>query len=108
MRARSSTRHSALCAPSCALAPRARRSELSLRNPILMSIIKADLRSKTSDEWLNDLMICYTEKEIFRNISNEKIIKRFEEMKERRMLVPKENMVVCFILLFFDNLNSFK
>ena len=39
---------------------------------------------------------------------NEKIIKRFEEMKERRMLVPKKNMVVCFILLLFDNFNSFK
>jgi hypothetical protein len=25
------------------------------------------------DEWLNDLMICYTEKEIFRKIDNEKI-----------------------------------
>jgi len=73
-----------------------------------MSIIKTDLCNKMGDEWLNDLMICYTEKEIFRNISNEKIIKRFEEMKERRMLVPKENMVVCFILLLFDNLNSFK
>ena len=73
-----------------------------------MSIIKIDLCNKMGDEWLNDLMICYTEKEIFRNISNEKIIKRFEEMKERRMLVPKKNMVVCFILPLFDNLNSFK
>ena len=67
-----------------------------------------DLRNKMGDEWLNDLMICYTEKELFRNISNEKIIKRFEEMKERHMLVPKKNMVVCFILLLFDNFNSFK
>jgi hypothetical protein len=54
-----------------------------------MSIIKTDLRNKMDDEWLNDLMICYTEKEIFRSISNEKIIKRFEEMKKRRMLVKK-------------------
>jgi hypothetical protein len=56
-----------------------------------MSIIKTDLRNKMDDEWLNDLMICYTEKEIFRSISNEKIIKRFEEMKKRRMLVPKNS-----------------
>ncbi|KAJ4786892.1 zinc finger MYM-type-like protein [Rhynchospora pubera] len=54
-----------------------------------MSIIKTDLRNKMGDEWLNDLMICYVEKEIFRSISNEKIIKRFEEMAKRRMLVPK-------------------
>jgi hypothetical protein len=63
-----------------------------------MSIIKTDLRNKMDDEWLNDLMICYTEKEIFRSISNEKIIKRFEEMKKRRMLVKKK-IVVRFRLL---------
>ncbi|CAD6239064.1 unnamed protein product [Miscanthus lutarioriparius] len=40
-----------------------------------MSIIKTDLRSKMGDEWLNDLMICYNENEIFRKIDNEKIIK---------------------------------
>jgi hypothetical protein len=28
----------------------------------VMSIIKTDLRSKMSDEWLNDLMICYCER----------------------------------------------
>ncbi|KAJ1685343.1 hypothetical protein LUZ63_016733 [Rhynchospora breviuscula] len=66
-----------------------------------MSIIKTDLRNKMGDEWLNDLMICYVEKEIFRSISNEKIIKRFEDMAKRRMLVPKKNIVVRFILFYF-------
>ena len=65
-----------------------------------MSIIKTDLRNKMGDEWLNDLMICYTEKEIFRSISNEKIMKRFEEMKERLMLIPQK-IVVCFITISF-------
>jgi len=32
------------------------------------------------DKWLNDLMICYTKKELFGNFSNEKINKIFEEM----------------------------
>ena len=32
-------------------------------------------------------------KEIFRKIGNEKIKKRFEEMKNRRMLLPKKLMV---------------
>jgi len=66
-----------------------------------MSIIKTDLRNKMGDEWLNDLMICYTEKEIFRSISNEKIMKRFAEMKERHMLIPQRNIVVCFITIIF-------
>jgi len=30
------------------------------------------------DEWLNNLMACYTEKELFRNISDGKIIKRLK------------------------------
>ncbi|CAD6262070.1 unnamed protein product [Miscanthus lutarioriparius] len=58
-----------------------------------LNIIKTDLRNKMGDEWLNDLMICYTEKEIFRKIDNEKIKKRFQEMKKRRMLLPKKVVV---------------
>ncbi|KAJ1276093.1 hypothetical protein BS78_05G187800 [Paspalum vaginatum] len=42
------------------------------RGSFQLSIIKTDLRNKMGDEWLNDLMICYTEKGIFRSISNEK------------------------------------
>ena len=58
-----------------------------------LNIIKTDLRNKIGDEWLNDLMICYTEKEMFRKIDNEKIKKRFQEMKKRRMLLPKKVVV---------------
>ena len=63
-----------------------------------MSLIKTDLRNKMGDEWLNDLMICYVEKEIFRSITNEKIIQRFEAMKKRRMLLTQKNIVVCLNL----------
>ena len=59
-----------------------------------MSIVKTDLHNKMGNEWLNDLMICYTEKKIFRSIKNDKIIKRFEDMKSWRMLVPRNNLVV--------------
>jgi len=40
-------------------------------------------------------MICYVEKEIFRSISSDKIIHRFEDMKKRRRLVPKDNLVIA-------------
>ena len=43
-----------------------------------MSIIKTYLRNKLGDEWLNDLMICYNKKEIFRKIGNEKIKSGFK------------------------------
>ena len=62
-----------------------------------MSIIKIDLRSKICDGWLNDLMICYSEKEIFRKIDNEKIKKRFQEMKKHRMLLPNKLVVRSII-----------
>ena len=58
-----------------------------------MPLINIDLHSKMEDELLNDLMICYIEKEIFiRNIRNDKIIQRFEEM--RKTLVPQNKVVV--------------
>ena len=63
-----------------------------------MSLIKTDLRNKMGGEWLNDLMICYVEKEIFRSIANETIIQWFEAMKKHRMLLPQKNVVVCLNL----------
>ena len=53
-----------------------------------MKIIKTDLRNKVSDEWLNDLMVCYTEREIFKSIDDKTIMDRFQHMKSRRMDLP--------------------
>jgi hypothetical protein len=33
-----------------------------------IKIIKSKLRNKMKNDWFNDLMICYTEREIFRNL----------------------------------------
>ena len=54
---------------------------------LAMSTRKTNLHSKMGDEWLNDLMICYNEKEIFGNIDNEKIKKRFHEMKKHPYII---------------------
>jgi hypothetical protein len=35
-----------------------------------MKIIKTKLRNKINNEWLNDLMICYTEREIFKSLDD--------------------------------------
>lgn len=59
-----------------------------------MSIIKTYLRNKLSDGWLNDLMVCYTEQEIFKSIDDAKITKRFQSMKDRRGHLPKERNVI--------------
>ncbi|XBJ13219.1 hypothetical protein VPH35_017606 [Triticum aestivum] len=49
-----------------------------------MKIIKTELRSKMSDSWLNDLMVCYIERAIFRSIDLDKIKEDFQ--KEGRAL----------------------
>jgi hypothetical protein len=41
------------------------------------------------DDWLNDLMKCYNEKEIFKRLDNDTIMKRFQALKHRRMNLPQ-------------------
>jgi hypothetical protein len=40
-----------------------------------MKIIKTELRNKMIDGWLNDLMICYIEREIFKGLDLQKVKK---------------------------------
>ena len=42
-----------------------------------MKIIKIELRSNMTDGWLNDLTICYIEREIFKSIDLSKIEEDF-------------------------------
>ena len=53
-----------------------------------MNIIKTDLRNRMNDVWLNDLTLCYNEKEIFRELDPEKIKVTFQSMKDRKMSLP--------------------
>jgi hypothetical protein len=54
-----------------------------------MNIIKTDLRNKMSGDWLDDLILCYIEKEFFRELDYDKIKKTFQAIKERKMKLPK-------------------
>lgn len=49
-----------------------------------MNIVKKDLRNKMGDEWMNDSMVVYIERDIFATIPNELILKRFQNMETRR------------------------
>ena len=51
----------------------------------VINIIKTNLR----DDWLNDLMISYTEHEIFNGLDDEVIMKWFQAIKRRRMNLPR-------------------
>jgi hypothetical protein len=43
-----------------------------------MNIIKTDLHNRMSDEWLNDLIFCYIEKDIFRGLDGGEIGRHFK------------------------------
>ena len=49
-----------------------------------MKAVKTNLRNKMGDEWLNDSLVVYIEKEIFDSIDNELILNRFQNMHSRR------------------------
>ena len=49
-----------------------------------MKYIKNELRNRIGDQWLNDCLIVYIEKDIARRIDNESIMQRFQNMKLRR------------------------
>jgi hypothetical protein len=50
-----------------------------------INIIKRELRNKIEDDWMNDLMVFYTEKYIFKSLDDETITRRFQRIKKRRM-----------------------
>ena len=45
-----------------------------------MKIIKTELRNKMSDGWLNDLMVVYIEREIFKSIDLREIKEDFQKV----------------------------
>ncbi|XP_060190542.1 uncharacterized protein LOC132619747 [Lycium barbarum] len=50
-----------------------------------MKFIKNDLRNQMNDGLLSDCVVPYVEKDVFINISNDAIVKTFQEMKPRRV-----------------------
>ena len=49
-----------------------------------MNIVKNRLRNRMGDEWMNDNLIVYIEKDIFDIVDNEIIMQRYQKMKPRR------------------------
>nr|XP_016476798.1 PREDICTED: uncharacterized protein LOC107798335 [Nicotiana tabacum] len=50
-----------------------------------MKFIKNDLRNRMDDDFLSGCIVPYVEREVFSIVSNESIIKTFQEMKSRRV-----------------------
>jgi hypothetical protein len=61
-----------------------------------MNIIKTDRRNRIGDDWLNDLMICYVEKQIFAKVHDNQIMLRFHSYKDRRGHLPQHFSLPSF------------
>ena len=48
-----------------------------------MKHIKNEVRNSIGDQYLNDCLVCYIERDVFKNVSNEVIDDRFHNMKTR-------------------------
>ena len=54
------------------------------RNFSAMKYIKNELRNRMGDQWMNDCLIVYIEKDVTYSIDNETNMQRFQNMKTRR------------------------
>ena len=54
-----------------------------------MNIIKNQLRNRIGDQWMNDCLVIYIEKDIFKTIEYEEIMQRFQNMKNCRGQLSK-------------------
>ena len=52
-----------------------------------MKLVKTAARNRIGDQFLSDCMVCFIEKELFDSISNEKVIKNFQMMNKRRVVL---------------------
>ncbi|PNT73572.1 hypothetical protein BRADI_2g60463v3, partial [Brachypodium distachyon] len=56
-----------------------------------MNIIKTELRNKMNDEWMDDSMVCYTEREMFSIVDDGVILKTFQGHKIAKGIYPKSS-----------------
>ncbi|XP_059285687.1 uncharacterized protein LOC132039160 [Lycium ferocissimum] len=49
-----------------------------------MKRIKNEVRNSIGDQYLNDCLVCYIERDVFTNVSNDVVIDHFQKMKPRR------------------------
>ena len=54
-----------------------------------MNIIKNRLCNQIGDQWMNDCLVIYIEKDIFKTIECEEIMQRFQNMKNCRGQLSK-------------------
>ena len=76
-----------------------------------MNIIKTERRNKMNDDLLNSSMMCYIERDLFASIEDEKILKRFQGLRNCKMNLPNEGsrcvLFTCISLFQYIMLSCF-
>ena len=49
----------------------------------MMNIVKNRLQNRMEDTWMNNCLVTYIEKNILREVQNEKVVNRYQNMKTR-------------------------
>ncbi|EOA25185.1 hypothetical protein CARUB_v10018496mg [Capsella rubella] len=52
-----------------------------------MKLVNTAARNRIGDQFLSDCLVCYIEKELFEAVTNENVIKRFQLLNERRVVL---------------------
>ncbi|EOA33834.1 hypothetical protein CARUB_v10021315mg, partial [Capsella rubella] len=50
-----------------------------------MKIVKTSLRNRIGDQFMNDCLVCFIERELLDQVTNEQVVKRFQNMEDRRI-----------------------
>ncbi|XP_042387864.1 uncharacterized protein LOC121979965 [Zingiber officinale] len=56
---------------------------------LTMNIVKTYLRNRIGDEWMNESLIIYIEKDVFNTVDNELILQHFQNMEFRSMQLSR-------------------
>ena len=61
-----------------------------------------------NDEWMNHLLVCYIERDVFASIDDIKIIQCYQKMRKRKGLLPlafHDNGILCssFVKFHMNN-----
>jgi len=76
-----------------------------------MNIIKTDRRNKMNDDWMNNSMICYIELDLFASIEDDKILKHFQGLRNRKINLPNDSSrcvsLTCISLFQYIMLSCF-
>jgi hypothetical protein len=69
-----------------------------------MSIIKTGLMNKMGDDWMNNRMVCYIERDVFVSIEESKIIERFQGYRSRKGLLPDPRSKISYFTYLMNYL----